>query len=310
MASLKALPRFETAAAIVSFGLIFAVGLARQIALRAGVDEKTADIATRSGVMLLFTVFGFSSIGLMLHVFIALQTRIGNGGVPIVRYVAQHETGVTFALWGFLSLGTMIALPFVLRDLVGWQPFIGSSKGVLVADIGMTIDDVKRRSTLKIREPRVMGDGSRMGVEDVVFDYQIGDSAVRFPQSRYYWLETPKNDPRIHVLNIGISPRKMPTTELAAFRRKLQSELSADGWMPGHYLAKDEENIRLWGGSRTAGDGRYWAKGNTLLIFETNRMDEEKRGEAPGSGEFILYLNLRPKDHDRDLVFERSAWAE
>jgi hypothetical protein len=66
--------------------------------------------------------------------------------------------------------------------------------------------------------------------------------------------------------------------------------------------------VRLWSGKRTTGDGRYWTRGNTLLIFEVQRMDEEQRDEPPGSGEFILYLDLRPKDHDRDLVFEPSAW--
>jgi len=37
---------------------------------------------------------------------------------------------------------------------------------------------------VKLKEPRAMGDGSRMGVEEVVFDYRIGNSSVRFPQSR------------------------------------------------------------------------------------------------------------------------------
>jgi hypothetical protein len=247
----------------------------------------------------------------MLHVFIRLQIRIGNGALPMVRFLADHETGLTLASWSFLSLGILIALPFMLIDLVGLQMPIGASKGVLVADIGMTLDEVKQRSTLKFKEPRLMGDGSRMGVEEVVFDYRIGDSTVQFPQSRYYWLETGKGgDPHVVVLNIGITPRKMPKLEFEAFRHGRQEQLLADGWTPGHYLAKSEETVRLWSGKRTAGDGRYWAKGNTLLIFEVNRMDEEKRGELPGSGEYILYLHLRPKGGDPGLVFERSAWTK
>jgi hypothetical protein len=305
---MKALTKFEIAAAILSFAMIFGLGILRVIVLHFGWPEKAVDLAMRTGVVLLFVVFGFCCIGLMLHVFIALQTRIGNQVIPMVSYLAAHETGATLAVWGFLGLGTAIASPFILRDLVGWQPGIGKSQGVLVADIGMTIDQVRQRSTLKFPEPRVMLDGSRMGVRDMVFDYQIGDSAVRFPQSRYYWIETPQNDTHITVMNIGISPRKMPVPELKVFQHQAQSDLLADGWMPGHYLAKDEENVRLWGGKKTAGDGRYWTKGNTLLIFEVSRMDEEVRGEPPGSGEFILSLAIRTKDHDRDLVFEPSAW--
>ena len=308
MAASKALVKFEIVAAILAFALIFICGLLRQIAIRFGIEEKMADMLTRGSILLLFCVFGFACIGLMVHAFVALQIRVGNGAAPMIRFLADHETGVTFAFWAFLGLGTLIALPFMLKDLVGFEVPLASSRGVLVADIGMTIDEVKARSTLKIKEPRVMGDGSRMGVEDLVFEYRIGDSAMRFPQSRYYWLETKKDDPQISVLNIGITPKKMPKLDLDAFQHKVQTELLADGWTPGHYLAESEETVRLWSGRRTAGDGRYWAKGNTLLIFERNRMDEEKRGEAPGTGEFILYIHLRPKAQDDKLVFERSAW--
>ena len=308
MGSRKILPRIEAIAAIASFALIFLCGLARQLAIQAGVDAKTADIATRCAVLLLFCIFGFSCIGLMVHVFVLLQVRIGNAAAPMIRFLADHETGVTLVFWAFLGLGTLIALPFMLKDLIGLEIPLGRSQGLLVADIGMTIDEVKQRSTLKMVDPRVMGDGSRMGVEQVVFDYQIGNSAVRFQQSRYYWLETRKGDPHISVLNIGITPRKMPKPELEAFQHRLQGELLADGWMPGHHVADSEETVRMWGGKRTSGDGRYWARGNTLLSFETSRMDEEKAGEPRGSGEFVVYIHLTPKSREHELVFERSAW--
>ncbi len=305
---MKVLTKLEGIAAVLSFVMIFVCGLLGQAAAAAGMSPDTAGKLTRLAVLLFFFIFGFACIGLMIHVFVVLQTRIGNAAAPMVRLLADNETGITFAFWGFLGIGTLIALPFMLKDLVGLQMPVGRSKGVLVADIGMTLDEVKRRSTLKMKEPLLMGDGSRMGVEDMVFDYQIGDSAVRFPQSRYYWLETGKGDTHITVLNIGITPRKMPKPDLEVFQHKLQEQLFADGWMPGHHLAKNEETVRMWSGHRTTGDGRYWAKGNTLLIFETNRMDEEKRGEPPGSGEYILYIHLRPKSGEPELVYERSAW--
>jgi hypothetical protein len=202
-----------------------------------------------------------------------------------------------------------VALPLVLDVMVGCQMPIGRSQGVLVADIGMTFDEVKQRSTLKLKDPRAMRDRTYLDVETAVFDYRIGDSGMHFPESRYYWLATRKNDPpHLAEINIGITPRKMPKPDLEAFQRRLQEQLLADGWMPGHYLAKSEETVTLWGGSHTSGDGRYWLRGNTLLILETNRMDEQKRDEPPGSGEFILYLDLRPKRDEPDLVYERSAW--
>jgi hypothetical protein len=304
---MKALTLFEISAAFASFVLIFISGLARQVALHAGFDQKTVDIWTRCAVILLFFVFALCCIGLALHVFLSVQARTNNAAAAGIRSLADHETGITFAVWGFLGLGMLVALPFIL-DMVGLQMPIGRSKGVLVADIGMNFEEVKQRSTLNLKVPRPMGDGTYLDVETVVFDYRIGDSGMQFPQSRYYWLATRKSDPKhIAEINIGITPRKMPKPDLKSFQHRLQEQLLADGWMPGHHIAHSEETITLWGGSRTSGDGRYWLRRNTLLIFEINRMDEEKRDEPPSSGEFILYLDLRPKSDDPDLVYERSA---
>ena len=186
---------------------------------------------------------------------------------------------------------------------------IGSSKGILVADIGMTFDEVKQRSTLKLKPPRRMGDGTQLDIETVVFDYQIGDSAVRFPSSRYYWMGTRKADKEhIGEMNIGITPKKMPKPDLEAFQHRLQAQLFADGWMPGHYIATSEQVVQLWAGKRTTGEGRYWLRGNTVVIFEVSRMDERKRDEPEGAGEYIVSLAIRPKGDDAELVFERSAW--
>lgn len=311
MNSTRVLPTLEAIVAAASFASIFLAGLMGRAAVHFGMDEVRAGVLTRCLILLLFVVFGFACIGLLLHVFVVLQISIGNREAGMVRFLAQHETGVTLAVWGFLGLGTLVALPFALHDLTGLEfkmPL--RSRGVLVADIGMTVDEVKRSSTLRIKEPLDMGDGSTLGSEDVVFDFRIANSAVHFPESRYYWLRTGKNhDPRIIDLNIGITPQKMLKPELEAFRHRVQSQLLADGWMPGHRIADSEETIRMWGGKRTTGDGRYWGKADTLLVIETNRMDEEKREEAPGSGEFILYLVLQPRSDNKDLVYEPSAWS-
>lgn len=310
---MKPLTRFEIAATILSFGMILACGLLRQLALRMGFEQKLVDLATRCSVLLLFFVFAFSAIGLAFHFFVYSQTRVAPGVPPIRNFLSENETMLTFSLWGFLGIGALIALPFALQDLVGFQfklP-IGRSRGVLVADIGMTFDQVKQRSTLKIKEPYRMRDGTYRDTDEVVFDYRIGDSTITFPQCRYHWLVCRKSDPeRLAEINIGISPQKMAKPALEAFQRHWQELLSAEGWTPGHYIAKNEEVVRWWGGKKTTGDGRFWLRGNTVLIFETNRMDEWKSDEPPGSGEFILYLDLRPKGDDKDLVFEPSAWQK
>jgi hypothetical protein len=311
MNSTKLLPTIEAIVAAVSFASIFLAGLMGRVAVRFGMDETTAGVWTRCIILLLFVVFGFACIGLLVHLFVVLQIRIGNREASMVRFLAQHETGVTLAFWGFLGLGTLVALPFALHDIAGVDfrmPL--RSRGVLVADIGMTVAEVRRNSTLPVKEPLDMGDGSTRASEDVVFDFRIANSAVHFPLSRYYSLRTGRNrDGRIADLNIGITPQKMPKPELEAFRHRVQSQLLADGWMPGHRIADSEETIHMWGGHRTTGDGRYWGKAGTLLIIETNRMDEEQRDEPPGAGQFILYLVLESRSDNKDLVYEPSAWS-
>jgi hypothetical protein len=305
--AMKGLVKYEIVMATVSFALIFLAGVAGHMAVQAGSDQKTVDPIVHAAILILFCFFGFSCIGLMLHVFTVLQIAIGNGNAPMIRFLTLHETGVIFAAWGFLGMGALVAIPFALEDAGFHLPL--RSEGVLAADLGMTIDEVKQKSTIKMRDPRHMADGSYMGVEKMVFEFRIGDSPVRFPQSRYYWLETPKNDPHISVLNVGITPRKMPRRDLDTFQHAAQSQLFANGWMPGHYVAHSEETVRLWGGKHTSEDGRYWLKGDTVLSFERNRIDEEKPNEPFDSGEYIVDIHLESKDKYRDVVFESSAWS-
>src|SRR5438128_1214424 len=117
--------------------MIFVIGFLVRIAAPAiGLTPKAIDLWTRAAILGCFLVFGFACIGLMLHVFIALQKGIANGGLPMVRFLSDHVTGVTLAVWAFLGLGTIIALPFALRDM-GFEIPIGKSQGILMADIGM-----------------------------------------------------------------------------------------------------------------------------------------------------------------------------
>jgi hypothetical protein len=127
------------------------------------------------------------------------------------------------------------ALILMLSLLTSCSTGTLKSRGTLVADIGMTFDEVIRKSTLKLKPPYHMEDGTIRDTQAGVFDYRIGYSGMVFPPSRYYSLVTRKHDPEhIEEINIGITPRKMPMTELENFQRKLQEQLDADGWIPGH----------------------------------------------------------------------------
>lgn len=254
----------------------------------------------------LFILLGLALLAGMVHVFVALQTRIGNGEVPVVRFLAAHERGVIFGMWGMVLLGVIVALPAMWSDFFGFAPRVGPSQGVLVLDVGMPLSEVQRRSTLKLVPGfRVESGGYRQLIAEVVFDLEVG--GTRFPQCRYYWMQTYEHDdPRLEHISVGISPRKLPLAELKEAERLVRERLKADGWTPGHYVYRTPEQLTLHGGARTGGDGRYWGKGDTLLILSVNRMDEEKRGEPAGAGEFILYVDIVARDVSRyaDLEFE------
>lgn len=304
---MKPLIKLEIAVAILSFGLVFVAATVGHLFVIRGSDPKTVDPIVHAAMLGFFCFFGFSCMGLMLHAFTVLQTGIGNGNAPMVRFIAVHETGITFAVWGFLGLGALVAMPFALRDAGFQMPL--RSEGTLSADIGMTVDEVRQHSTIKIAELQRYVDGSQNSVGTLVFEFRIGDSPIRFPQSRFYLLTTPKNDSHISVLHIGITPRKMAKRDIEAFQYAAQAKLFANGWMPGHLVADSEETVHMWGGKRTSQDGRYWLKGNTVLGFERKRMDDEQPGEPPDSGEYVIDIHLETKAANRDLVFEPSAWS-
>ena len=64
----------------------------------------------------LFLAMGFAAVPLMLRLFVYGQRRIGNGAVPMVRFLADHQTGVVLAVWAVFALGLTIALPAMITD--------------------------------------------------------------------------------------------------------------------------------------------------------------------------------------------------
>src|SRR6266404_2431742 len=147
---MKALTKVEIAVACISFAGIVGVGIAGQILVLAGVSEAVVKSAVPVLILLLFCLFGFACLGLMIHVFIVLQAGIGNANLSMVRFLREHERGVTYSVWAFLGVGALIAAPFALHDMgLEFKLPVAKAKGLLVADIGMTLDDVQRRSTIQ-----------------------------------------------------------------------------------------------------------------------------------------------------------------
>jgi hypothetical protein len=202
-------------------------------------------------------------------------------------------------MWTIILLGSLIALPFFAADMFGSASAPLKSTGTLVANVGVPLEDVEKRSTLKLATPtRINSNGSRMTAGGAVFDWEVANTGLRFENCRYYWLETYEHDDtRLKKLNIGVSPQKIAHTNLLAAERQIQERLQADHWKAGHFVHRTEKEQVLHGGATTSGEGKYWLKDGTLLILSSKRMDEEKRGEDPQTaGEFILVLDLVPRD--------------
>ncbi|HSW15457.1 MAG TPA: hypothetical protein VLI06_21595, partial [Solimonas sp.] len=232
-----------------------------------------------------------------------------------VRLLREHETGVILGFWGICALGLVIAIPAALLDgAFGREArqalaaqLRGESRGTLVANIGMTVDEVRAQSSLKLAEPihdPTVDNLTLIG--DQPFDLQLAGSGMRFPGCRYYFITTGyRGDPQIAAMSIGISPQSVRREELVAAHQALQQALRADGWRAGRYVHRTEEELQLHGGQTSSGEGYYWRKGATLLQLAGKRVDEQQPGEdAASAGEWIQYLELRPADSDDRLEFD------
>lgn len=254
---------------------------------------------------LLFLVLGFSLVPLMLRAFIVMQTSIGNADLWIVRGLRDHERGITYGVWGMFALGTLIALPVMVKDLIGKDllAFLDKprvSQGALVLDIGMLLADVRKQSSLElVAESRGGLTSEGRLIAEVVFDFQVAGSTLRFEGCRYYWITTDgKDESRIGEISVGISPQKMTRAELVEAHKRVQQRLQDDGWRSGaiHYRTPEEQ--QLHGGATSMGRGYYWARGGTVLQLQGKRVDEERRGEDPATaGEWIQVVELRSRGY-------------
>jgi hypothetical protein len=306
---------FGWLAAAAFAGIFIAAALGRLV--RGRPPELPADAArpaawVAGAILLCFVVLGCALVPLMLRLFVSMQASIGNADLWLVRLLREHERGVTLTMWTMFALGTLIALPVMARDMLGLDLFgalsgPGKSQGTLVLDVGMPLAEVRQRSTLKLvdesrggltPEGRVIARG--------IFDLQIADSALSFPLCRYYWIHTDGSDAsRVQDVNVGISPRTLTRAALLEAHRQVQERLRQDGWQEGAIPHRTPEEQRLHGGAASTGQGFYWARGGTLLQLSARRMDEERRGEDPGTaGQWIQVLELRARGGSSDARVE------
>jgi hypothetical protein len=64
----------------------------------------------------LFLALAFAAVPIFLRVFTVLQTQIGNGDLPPIRWIKKHESAIAYGVWGIFLLGLIIALPTIIKD--------------------------------------------------------------------------------------------------------------------------------------------------------------------------------------------------
>jgi hypothetical protein len=250
------------------------------------------DWASRIFKVLIVSLFAAQAICLppaLLHTFVFLQRKAGN--VALAQSYEALERPIVLAFWTIYGLGALIVVPYLLwQNRPEWlEAMLHRSKGTLVVDVGMAIDEVAKRSTIRMpTEPAKVKTGIPI-VGDFAFDAQIGEGPV-FSGCRYFWIIS-KDARRVHDVNFGISPRNQTKAKLTDFLKSTGEKLRAAGWSRGRYDWSREQNHLP---AAPDWDGYLWAKGASFLNLHTRRMDDEKRDEAADAGLFILYGELSP----------------
>ena len=169
------------------------------------------------------------------------------------------------------------------------------SQGKLIANIGMSLDEVRQRSSLKLAE----GNYTTLVSSEIVFDFELeGSPRLQFLNCQYYLLRTDDNQKLVEI-NIGIAPRKLNWSELAKLMRKAEQLLLDDEWKPAHYkegITAQESMNKTLGRATPASRfnvGYTWGKRAIALTLSAKLMHKS---------EFITFLKLEPREE-----WEKSA---
>jgi len=157
----------------------------------------------------------------------------------------------------------------LLVGLVGcdWR---GSSQGTLVANVGMPLSDVRKRSSLKLA--RTLG---HMTAGATVFDFELAGTGVHATRCGSYWITTTK-DAMVDSITIYVSAHKLSRADIEREDRDIRQNLIADGWALGHLTGEEVQPL----GDRSRS---FWRRNGLLLLLDTRRTDDPQPGENPAT---------------------------
>jgi hypothetical protein len=139
----------------------------------------------------------------------------------------------------------------------------------------------------------------------------IPGTAIRFPDARYYYINTYSADAtHIQSLSVGTSPEKTSAAAIDSADANLRARLAGDGWLAGHEEFRTALGQQLHGGATEGPAGHLWLKDTMVLSINRKRMDDTKPGEdSATAGEWIQYVDLwARKDYPsiERYVFQRA----
>jgi hypothetical protein len=296
------------------FATLIGIAILGNVLQRAGVSPPTGAFRyiAAGTFFLVFFAFGLSAIPVIVKLVLGAQEKVGNENTELIGAAIRHQNRIIWIMWGLIIAGSLIAVPAaIIGGAFGDGPkravnrmFEGSELGVLAARPDMTLDQLVAQSSMKFDLRYARSSISAGGV----FDYVIPGTTIRFEHARYYYMTTYSNDAtRIRTVNVGTSRESMPVAGIDSADAELRKKLTDDGWLTGHEVYRTPQDQALHGGLTEGAEGGEWMKDGMVLSISRNRMDEQKRDEPAGSGEWIQYVDLWPaKDYpgfDR-LVFQ------
>ena len=118
---MNGLTRISLVVSVMAFAMIFVAGGGIQSAVTRGWVKLTPglDAGRKAMVLGLFFLFAMGLIPGFISLFVHLQDGIGNSQLGVVRMLSEHQLGITIGVWAFMTLGLLIALPVMTRDMLG-----------------------------------------------------------------------------------------------------------------------------------------------------------------------------------------------
>jgi hypothetical protein len=89
----------------------------------------------------------------VLRSFIAGQVRIGNGSLPKVVWLQQHETAVIVGVWILWATGFAMAAPTIMQDIRKERAENAATAAVAAAGLPATVDEADLVMTPGVRTP-------------------------------------------------------------------------------------------------------------------------------------------------------------